>query len=208
MHRILAPLAFALLTSPALAQFPPGYVNEFVVNAPQHLVGITHDANGQMYMWGASGHVHVLIDDEPVLMLNIKEEVGRWGDHGMQGFALHPDFLENGYFYLHYVVDRHHLLTYGTPEYDPDTNWISSATIARLTRYTADASTGFTTVDPDSRHVIIGATIDTGVPIVSSSHGAGALLFAGDGSLLMGTGDGASNMVADRGQPGNSSYTN
>lgn len=206
--RLLPALACTLLAAPSLAQFPPGYVDELVMTGPDGIVGVEHDANGRLFVWSALGQVLVYEEETPLTLLDIGEEVGRWADLGMLGFALHPDFLENGYFYVYYCVDRHHLLYYGTPNYDPRANWYSSATIGRLTRYTADPATGFTTVLPDSRKVLIGETIDSGVPQVSSSHGTGALAFAPDGTLLAASGDGASFWIVDAGQPGTGTYVN
>ncbi|MFT4538104.1 MAG: hypothetical protein ACI841_001095 [Planctomycetota bacterium] len=83
----------------------------------------------------------------------------------MLGPALAPGFLMNGYLYLSYVVDRHHLLHFGTPQYDPTANDFMSAKIGRITRYTADASTSFTTLVPGSRKLLLGETIDSGFPV-------------------------------------------
>ena len=50
------------------------------------------------------------------------DEVGAWGDHGMLGFALDPNFRVNGYIYVLYVVDRYYLFHFGDPDYDPNAN--------------------------------------------------------------------------------------
>ena len=204
--RLRSTLLGLLLAAPSLAQFPPGYVDERVFWGPEGIVGVEQDANDRIYVWSANGRVFVHENEALVTLLDISDEVGRWNDLGLLGFALHPDFLHNGYFYIYYCVDRHHLLYHGTPSYDPDDNWYTAATIGRLTRYTADPATGFTTVLPDSRKILIGATIDSGVPQVSPSHGTGALAFAPDGTLLACSGDGASYFFTDAGQPGTGSY--
>ncbi|MBK9763198.1 MAG: hypothetical protein IPO87_07500 [Flavobacteriales bacterium] len=46
----------------------------------------------------------------------------------MLGFALDPAFLNNGRFYVSYVVDRHHPMNFGTANYSPSTNDYYSAT--------------------------------------------------------------------------------
>ena len=138
-------------------------------------------------------------------MLDISEEVGNWGDHGLLGFTLDPNFLNNGYLYLLYVVDRHYLLHFGTPTYDAGTNEYSDATIGRVTRYTANASDGFETVNPTTRHILVGDTPQNGIPILYSTHGVGTILFGTDGTLIISTGDGA--YLGDRGGPGNPSYS-
>ena len=124
-------------------------------------------------------------------MLDISEEVLGFYDHGMLGFALHPQFNQNGYFYLFYLVDRHHLINYGTPAYNPLTNEYNNASIGRLTRYTAVKTQSGYTVNPASRKILIGATKQTGIPSTNDSHVIGSILFGTDGTLLVGTGDGA-----------------
>ena len=43
------------------------------------------------------------------IVLDIGEEVGAWRDLGLLSICLDPDFDTNGYIYLSYMVDRHHL---------------------------------------------------------------------------------------------------
>lgn len=156
--------------------------------------GITFDERGRLYIIEKSGKVRLMEGDSllPQPLIDISEEVGSWRDHGLLGFALHPNFYQTGHYYLLYAVDRHHLLHYGTPEYHPDSNEYFAATIGRLTRYTADPSTNFTTTLPNSRKVLIGRTHDTGMPILHESHAVGGLAFGTDGTLLVSIGDGAS----------------
>ncbi len=119
----------------------------------------------------------------------------------MLGLALDPDFLENGHLYLLYVVDRHHLLYAGTPEYDPKVDEFNAATIGRVTRYTATPESDRAVVDPTSRVVLLGESISSGLPILNPSHGVGALTFGDDGTLLLSMGDSASFLLADTGGP-------
>src|SRR6185503_9163291 len=85
-------------------------------------------------------------------------------------------------------------------------NLYDQATIGRLTRYTCRSSDGFRSVDPASRQILIGATKQTGIPMVSETHGVGTLLFAPDGSLLVSCGDGASPSVVDIGGSASGSF--
>ena len=122
------------------------------------------------------------------------------GDHGLLGFVLDPDYLNNGYFYLFYVVDRHHLLHFGTREYDASITSENEATIARITRYQADANKGFKEIVPDSRKVLVGQNIsDRSFPILMASHGVGTLAFGTDGTLLASGGDAGAFERADIG---------
>ena len=197
----------ALFVSPNLeaATVPVGFA-ETVVPGPgggnwSEAVGVQFEGNGRMYVWERSGRVWFREPGETAFtqLLDLGEEVGAWEDHGLVGFALHPDFRQNGYLYLLYVVDRHHLLNFGTGSYNPAANAYNEATIGRLTRYTCRSGDGFRTVDPASRAVLIGATKETGIPMCNYSHGVGSLVFGTDGTLLISTGDGASPNGVDTG---------
>lgn len=171
-----------------------------VVSGFTEPVGFTFDANDRLYVWEKAGKVWIVENGvkraQP--LIDISEEVGNWRDHGCLGFTLDPNFLVNGYIYLLYTVDRHYLMNYGTPNYNPASNEYFSATIMRLTRYTA-IGPDFNTVNPASRLILIGETKKTGVPLLFESHSTGALVFGSDGTLLLSTGDGASYNTVDVG---------
>ena len=145
-----------------------------------------------MYVWEGTGQVWFKDpgDANYTPLLDIHDEVGKWGDHGMLGFALDPEFRVNGYIYVLYVVDRYYLFHSGDPNYDPNANEYNAATIGRLTRYTCRSADGFRSVDPASRQILIGETTQTGIPICSDTHGVGSLVFGEDGTLLLSCGDG------------------
>jgi PKD repeat protein/glucose/arabinose dehydrogenase len=194
---------------PAMAATAPGFVEEPVGSGWDAVVGVTFDQAGNLYGWEKAGRVWIVHPDgtkHPTPLIDLHEEVGNWTDHGMLGFALDPNFLANGYIYLFYVVDRHHLLHFGTPGYDPATDEYFAATIARITRYTAIAADNFESVDPASRLVLVGETKSTGFPITYQSHGVGTLVFGTDGMLLASCGDGASYNAVDNGGSDGGSY--
>lgn len=206
---ILIPLIIGITSFDADAQLPEGFSEETITDEFFRPVGITFDPNGQGYVWEKNGLVYVVDSSDQLLpepLLDLREEVGDWGDHGMLGFTLDPDFLENGYFYLMYVVDRHHLLYYGSPAYEPDSNITNAATIGRIVRYQADPSNNFTTTIQDSRKVLIGESIDQGIPILIASHGVGSLFFGTDGTLLASTGEGGSFLSDDVGNDNNTYF--
>jgi uncharacterized repeat protein (TIGR01451 family) len=180
---------------------PAGFTDQVYLDGGNKVVGFTWDANGKMYVWEYAGKVWVVENGvkQATPLLDISEEVGGWRDFGLLGFALDPNFLSNGYVYLLYVVDRHHLLNYGTSNYNPGANEYFDATIGRITRYQADQATNFTTVIPSSRYVLFGETPATGSPILHESHGVGCLVFGEDGTLLATIGDGASYNSNDEG---------
>ena len=178
-------------SQPATNGLPEGFVDELVSAGWNQAVGLAFDPWGRVFVWERAGRVRIVVDDValPTPLLDISAEVGNWGDHGLLGFALDPDFAENGHVYLLYVVDHHHLMHFGTPQYDPAVNAYNRDTLGRLTRYTATAESGRSIVDPDSRLVLIGESVSTGIPILGSTHGVGWLQFGSDGTLLAATGD-------------------
>lgn len=193
----------------AQAILPPLFTDNLVSTGWNNIEGIMFDSTGQGYAWEKNGFVWIVDTNNvklPFPLIDISDEVGDWRDHGLNGFCLDPHFRNNGYFYLYYTVDRHHLIYYGTPNYNPNTNDYFSATIARVTRYTADSATNFTTVVPGSRYILIGETKKTGIPVTHETHSGGALLFGRDETLLISTGDGGTPNTADSGSVGVTYY--
>lgn len=189
--------AGCLLGSAATAQqgtLAPGFVDEFVFGHLPQVSGFCFGPTGEIWLWQKEGLVWVVRDgllaSQPVL--DLREEVGNWGDNGMFGFALDPSFGETGWIYAMYVVDRHHAESFGTPDYDPAFDVSYKETIGRITRYRVDDP--FAT-EPlalaGSRRVLVGETLGTGIPVCASVHGLGSLVFGADGSLLASCGDSA-----------------
>ncbi len=191
-------LFFALSTlvfSYLHGQLPESFSQQLLSHSVSQPLGMVFDERGHGYVYSKLGMVYPMDRDgniaaEPVL--DISEEVLVRGDHGLGSIALSPNFLVDGSIYLYYPVDKHHLLYYGTDDYDPSATITDEATIGRVTRYTLDESTGFTTVVPDSREVLLGATASDGIPILMISHGTGTIAFGEDGSMLLSAGDAAS----------------
>ena len=101
-------------------------------------IGTTFNNDGtKMFVWEKAGKVFVCnwnngtntYDKQATAVIDISPEVGNWRDHGLLGFALDPNFDVNGLIYLSYVVDRHHLLNFGTGSYNANTNTYYAATI-------------------------------------------------------------------------------
>ena len=142
-------------------------------NAP---VGTAFTTDGQrLFVWEKDGRVYVCnrqadgnYTKQSQAVLDISDEVGGWSDYGLLGFALDPQFENNGYIYALYVVDRHHLLTDGLSSngYNTATNEYFNATIGRVTRYTTTTSGGNLVAIPSSRKVLIGESRSTGMPYI------------------------------------------
>ena len=201
-----ASLLAALTFHVQAASVPAGFT-ETLVSGPgtggawNEAVGVTFDPGGRMFVWERAGRIWFKdpADASFTQLLNISEEVANWGDHGCLGFALDPAFSVNGYIYLFYAVDRHHLLYYGTASYNPNSNEYTAASIGRVTRYTCTATNNFRSVNLASRLVLLGESKTNGIPLLSDAHGIGSLVFGQDGTLLVSCGDGSSAFLVDTG---------
>lgn len=170
----------------------PGFVDEVVFDAPYQATGFLVLDENDVIVWTKAGQVWRWRDGAfaSAPLADISAEVANWNDHGLHGFALDPDYASNGYVYLYYAVDRHHLDHHGTPTYDPQADEFDVETIGRLTRYAVyDAADPATTIDPSTRSVLVGEDALSGIPLCATSHGLGRLLFGEDGSLLFSSGD-------------------
>ena len=176
--------------------------------------GAVFSKDGQkLFVWERAGRLYVCNRDgagnyikQTTPVADIAEEVANWDAHGMLGFAIDPGFESNGLIYLLYVVDRHHLLNFGTPAYNPNTSISGQATIGRVTRYQTSMTGSNLVINPSSRQILIGETKSTGMPILHHSHGIGTLAFAADGTLLVTIGDAASYEGIDAGSNGGTFY--
>ncbi|GAB3760981.1 RICIN domain-containing protein [Spirosoma pomorum] len=176
-------------------------------------MGIVFSADGkQQFVWEKNGKVWVsnwngsqyIKQNAPAL--DISEEVGNWRDFGLASFCLDPNFGQNGRVYLFYMVDRHHLMKFGTAAYSATTDEYYGASISRVTRYQLAVNNGILSTVANSRQVLLGESRSTGIPLVHESHAGGTLQFARDGSLLLTTGDNASYSYVDKGNSPDTYY--
>ncbi len=235
-----AAAAALFLPQMSLAALPAGFT-ETTINRPdgqpwQEAVGLAFAPNGRLFVWERNGSVWVIDAASPLgsRFLDMRNEVAAYRDHGMLGFALHPNFVNNGYVYVLFTVERHHLVNCDSPPlgppvcgpgYTPGTHTPFQPTIGRVVRYQATRPLGDSDysrangIDTSTRTVLLGESWwfsdpnqlnpakprNTGCPILHESHGVGSLVFGQDGSLLVTCGDGASYNGVDWG-PGSDSY--
>jgi len=200
--RVIAMLAAVAPGRFATAAPPAPFVAEPFGGTFTDVIGAETLPDGRVLAFERSGLVWLVRSDgtrQPTPVLDIKDEVGAWRDHGLLGLAVHPAFPAVPDIFLLYVVDRHHLLNAGTAAYDANTNDYQSATIGRVTRYSLESSDGVLRTVAGSRLVLLGETRQTGFPVCHQSHSVGSIVFGRDGSLMLSTGDSASYLAVDSG---------
>jgi glucose/arabinose dehydrogenase len=173
-------------------------------------IGTAFTKDGQkLFVWEKGGKVFVcnrnattqVYEKQTTPVIDLSVEVGNWDDHGLNGFALDPNFATNGLIYLLYVVDRRFLMNDATP-----VDQGAVATIGRVSRYQTLNNSGTITADLTTRTILLGETKSTGIPVLHDSHGMGSLVFASDGTLLVSAGDAATYNSPDVGSNGETYY--
>lgn len=207
-------VAILLYTHTLAQQGPLGFETaQYGQRLPGISLDMDFDASNRMYSCEKVGRVWVSINGIRAnnALIDIQEEVDNSTDRGLLALALDPNFAQNGYLYLSYVVDRHHLLYYGTPAYNANTSY-DGASIVRVTRYTVSPQSltatnpNLMSVVPNSRLVLLGESKASSAVVLDGSHAGGDLAFGADGSLLVATGDGAGLNGRDVGGSGNPGY--
>ncbi len=134
------------------------------------------DGSGRLFIVEQPGRIKVIDQANGSVLesdfLDISQIVRDNGsEQGLLGLAFHPDFENNGYFYVNFTSN-----TFGGG------NNSGQTVVARYTATGADLDA----VSTDSRKIIM--TIDQ--PF--TNHNGGDLVFGPDGYLYIGTGDGGS----------------
>src|ERR1700689_2385898 len=176
--------------------------------------GVAFANDGRMFVWERAGRVWLAAGAaaRSAPLIDLSDEVSSIGSLGLTGFALDPQFTQNGYLYLFYAVDPDQLANCASPAtgsvvcratYRSGRHASSGATIGRLVRYqlvrpagAQDFSTA-STVNAASRRVLLGETpaaggAPAGCVVTDTAQGPGGIAFGNDGTLLVGCGDGAS----------------
>ncbi len=157
-------ICFLLLTASATAQDLDVFATGF--SSP---VDIQNAGDGRLFIVERSGTIDIIEGDGTVLptpFLNITSQVSSGGERGLLGIAFHPDYQNNGYFYVNYTNSSGGLAT-------------------RISRFTVSAANP-NVADPNSELVLLT------IPQPFNNHNAGCLRFGPDGFLYIGMGDGGS----------------
>lgn len=154
-------------------------VSQFIVrsglpsyNGPARVTSIRHAGDNRLFMTEREGYIHIaennFVYEEP--FLDIRELVAvddsfPTSEQGLLSLAFHPDYAQNGYFFISYVED------------------IGSNGRSVIARFQVSAEDPYK-ADPESFLRILTVSQPT------KSHNGGNIVFGPDGYLYLGLGDG------------------
>lgn len=180
----------ATFAAPAHAIVPFGFADDVAASGFTLPVAFEFDPAGRLFVAEKSGLAYVVDASGatlPTPLIDLRDDVHAQHDKGMLDLALDPDYGTNGFVYFLYNVDP----VFGEPDEHAE-----SATWGRVVRYTVVGDT----CDTSTRQVIVGHTAADGIANCYRSHAIGTIDFGHDGSLFVGSGDGAHYNFTDGGQ--------
>jgi glucose/arabinose dehydrogenase len=169
----------------------PGFETETIATGLTQPTAMAFAPDGRIFIAEKGGSVRVvkngLLLPDPVITLS---DINSFGDRGLIGLAVDPQFLSNGYLYLSYTYEN-----------SPGAN-IAGEKTGRIVRVTVDGDVA----SESSKLILVGSVggnaltpscdnyteIVDCIPSDSLSHSVGGLRFGPDGMLYATTGDGAS----------------
>ena len=196
---IIGLVTIGFMLTPLLVEaaiIEPGFESETVVSGLTLATAMDFAPDGRIFIAEKSGTIKVVKNGvllaEPLVTLT---DVNTFGDRGLLGIAVDPNFSNNGHIYVSYTYEN-----------TPGQNVAGAKTgrIARLT-VTGDKAS-------ESSKVVILGTVGGGpgfnscedflvtddcIPSDSNSHSVGGLRFGPDGKLYATLGDGADFAAVD-----------
>lgn len=157
-------LFFTLILSPIL--MAQDLELELIAQGFNSPLDIKNAGDDRLFIVERGGNIKILNSDgtiNPTSFLNISSIITSGGERGLLGLAFHPNYADNGYFYVNYT------------DLNGDT---------QISRFTVSANPDI--ADPAS----ILPMLNEAQPF--SNHNGGHLAFGPDGMLYIGMGDGGS----------------
>lgn len=161
---ILFMLSGSLIAN-AQSPTPPQIALAQIATGPNGLVGIYNSGDHRLFLLYRNTGIISVIDTTGAQIgtfLNIGSLISTGGEQGLLGLAFHPDYLNNGRFFVNY------------------TNTIGTTIVAEY-----HVSANPNVADPASAQIVLT------VPQPSPFHNGGHIAFGPDGYLYIGMGDGS-----------------
>ena len=136
------------------------------LNSP---LSITNAGDDRLFVNEKAGRIKIVLPDGTVVLepfLDITERVTSEGEEGFLGLAFHPEYAENGFFYVNY------------------TNMTNNVRRTRISRF--EVSDDPNVANPNSEDILL-TVVQPGF-----NHNAGDIHFGPDGYLYIPLGDGGS----------------
>jgi glucose/arabinose dehydrogenase/PKD repeat protein len=205
----------------AATVLPEGFSVEPVITSGLHYpTSFALAPNGLGFIAEKGGTVRVVRNGSLLAtpFVDLSAEVNAFGDRGLAGLALHPEFPKTPFVYLSFSYDPPGLPGAEGEVDGPDGK---GRRVSRVIRLSADAAAQYERAIPDSETVLAGTnstlesigdpgadgstpvcvvdgvTINDCLPSDSAAHGVDALRFGPDGALYFGHGDGSNPMTLD-----------
>jgi glucose/arabinose dehydrogenase len=155
------------ISSPVQFPNPEAYEWRMIADGLVQPIGITNagDGSNRLFVLEQSGSIRVIQGNEllPEPFLNITDRVSCCGERGLLGLAFHPQYTENGLFFINYT--------------DLDGNTV-------IARFQASDEVNRATSGSEIKLL----TVEQPFP----NHNGGGMAFGPDGYLYIGLGDGGS----------------
>jgi glucose/arabinose dehydrogenase len=163
-----SPTTFPELEVQSVTQIPDAsnYAWTPVADVFQKPLDITHAGDDRIFVVEQPGIIRITQDDQVLLapFLDIRDRVNdNASERGLLGLAFHPNYPENGFFYLNYTGQDGHTM---------------------VSRF--QVSSNPNQADPDSEFILLR------IQQPYANHNGGGVKFGPDGMLYIGTGDGGS----------------
>lgn len=165
----------------------PNVTMALVAGGLNRPVDITNAGDDRLFVVEQAGIIKIIDNGTvlPVPFLNITDRVETMSEQGLLGLTFHPDYVNNGFFYVNYTYCTEN----SCPEYGPTPNLYT-----RISRFAVTANPDM--ADPNSEVILLEVQQPYG------NHNGGGLTFGHDGYLYIGMGDGG-----DGGDPQNYAQT-
>jgi glucose/arabinose dehydrogenase len=175
----------------ATASVPPGFRDSVAVSGLDLPTVVQFAPDGRVFVGQKGGVVleyDSLSDPTATVVVDLSTNVYDYGDRGLLGMALDPEFLTNPYVYVLYTLDAP--IGQQPPVYGDDCSFSYCVAGARASRILVDANN-----HGGPEQVLIEDWCQQ-----YDSHSIGTLAFGPEGALYVGGGDGASYIDVDYGQ--------
>ncbi len=186
-------VAAALLGLPTWASaqiVEPGFESEVVVDGLTLATAMAFTPDGRIFIAEKGGSIRVVkngaVLPQPLVTLT---DVNTFGDRGLIGMAIDPNFAQNGYIYLSYTFENTPGLNIGGPKTGRIVRMtVVGDTASESTKVVILGTVGGTADAPSCANY---ATTSDCIPSDSNSHSVGGLRFGPDGKLYATLGDGS-----------------